>query len=263
MYGMILMAALGGGTVPAGCGPIYGGGWGTPMVVSGGCFGAGCNGGCYGGGCWGSPGAGCWGSPGGGCWGSMPLTSGCFGSGWTPVVNLGCYGSSLGGFAPSYANVPSGVHVVSDNREVVIREPGGEVLQAGSALTEDSGQARPAVPARVSPEKVRRPAPAASDVKEATESIGPPEESLGPARATLVVRLPAEARLTINDAATQQASGTRTFMSPPLRRGEDYHYTLKAELMRGERTLTATRRVAVRAGEEKEVTLTFPSVAGR
>jgi uncharacterized protein (TIGR03000 family) len=261
---MILVAALGGGgTVPAGCGP-FDGGWGTPMVVSGGCFGAGCNGGCYGGGCLGTWSVGgCWGSPGGGCWGSRPLPSGCYGSGWTPVANFGCYGNSLGGFAPSYANVPSGVPVVSDAGEVVIREPSGNISPAGSALAEDSGQAGPAVPARVSPEKVRRPAPAASDVKEASESIGPPEESLGPARATLVVRLPAEARLTINDAVTQQASGTRTFVSPPLRRGEDYHYTLKAELMRGERTLTATRRVAVRAGEEKQVTLTFPSVAGR
>jgi uncharacterized protein (TIGR03000 family) len=109
----------------------------------------------------------------------------------------------------------------------------------------------------------RRPERRPLDGNPATERLGPPEEEApAPAPATVVIRLPAEARLTINNAATHQTSSTRTFVSPPLQPGKEVHYTLKAELVRDGKAITATKRVALRAGEERQVSLAFPSAAG-
>jgi uncharacterized protein (TIGR03000 family) len=254
MYELILMAALGGGSAsPAWCGP------GAPVVVSGGCFGSGCygswpaSGGCWGSGCWGS--AGCWGGGGcwgtwsaGGCWGSLPQTSGCYGSGWGGVVNLGCYGSTAGAYGLYRPYPVEGLPAAPEAEDVVIQDESGVIASSPAAHAVSPTRTAKAEPARPS--------------REPTESIGPPEELEGPARATLVVHLPAEARVTINDAVTRLTSDTRTFVSPPLKRGEEYHYTLKAELTRDGRTLTSSKRVSVRAGEEKQVTLTFPPAAG-
>ena len=72
----------------------------------------------------------------------------------------------------------------------------------------------------------------------------------------LVVNLPAEARLTIDDSPTRSTSSVRTFISPPLSRGKEYSYTLKAELPGGG---TLTKAVTVRAGEQANVRFDFAS----
>lgn len=79
-----------------------------------------------------------------------------------------------------------------------------------------------------------------------------------PAPATIVVNLPAEAKLTIDDAATRSTSSVRVFSTPTLENSKDYFYTLKAEIVRDGQTVTASKRVAVRAGEETRVSLEFP-----
>jgi len=87
----------------------------------------------------------------------------------------------------------------------------------------------------------------------------------GPAPARLVVRLPADARLTIDGGPTRSTGPTRWYVSPPLGPGKTFHYDLRAEVVRDGRRLTATRRVAVRAGQEVDVTMAFPAqaVAGK
>jgi len=72
-----------------------------------------------------------------------------------------------------------------------------------------------------------------------------------------VVRLPAAAKLKVNNVVVRQSSDKRTLISPPLARGKDYHYALAAEFVHDGRTFTASRRIAVRAGEVKQVTLEF------
>jgi uncharacterized protein (TIGR03000 family) len=84
----------------------------------------------------------------------------------------------------------------------------------------------------------------------------PPAPS--PAPATLLVRLPADARLTIDGYAPRSASGTRWFVTPPLEPGRAFHYQLRAELERGGKRLTQMREVAVRAGQQTDVTIDFP-----
>jgi uncharacterized protein (TIGR03000 family) len=73
--------------------------------------------------------------------------------------------------------------------------------------------------------------------------------------ARLIVNLPADAKLTVDDTPTTQTSSQRVFTSPPLEPGRMYHYTLRAELMRDGQRLTATRQVTVQAGRESAVTL--------
>jgi uncharacterized protein (TIGR03000 family) len=83
-------------------------------------------------------------------------------------------------------------------------------------------------------------------------------------RATLVVRLPADATLTVDDQATTSRSDRRTLMSPPLQNNREYYYTLRADVIRDGKPISETKRVTVRAGRESEVKFDFnTSVAQR
>jgi uncharacterized protein (TIGR03000 family) len=78
------------------------------------------------------------------------------------------------------------------------------------------------------------------------------------ARAVLKVEVAADARLYINGQLMQTGSAERAFDTPPLEKGKTYHYTLRAEMVREGRTVSSTRRVAVRAGEETHASLLEP-----
>ena len=83
--------------------------------------------------------------------------------------------------------------------------------------------------------------------------------------ATVVVRLPADARLTIDGEPTRSRGATRTFQSPPLQAGAPSQYVLRAEIVRDGRALSVRQRVRVLAGTVSVVRLdpeTF-SVASR
>jgi uncharacterized protein (TIGR03000 family) len=81
---------------------------------------------------------------------------------------------------------------------------------------------------------------------------------------TIVVTLPEDAKLTIDDNATASTSGKRTFVSPAVAVGRDYHYTLKAEVVRDGKPQTIEKTVTVRAGEETRVNFDVPTgVAAR
>jgi uncharacterized protein (TIGR03000 family) len=86
-----------------------------------------------------------------------------------------------------------------------------------------------------------------------------------PAPATVVVNLPADAKLRVDDYVTTSTSATRVFVSPNLTPGEEFSYTLTAEAVRDGKTVVASRKIAVRAGEETRVSLEFPvaSVASK
>jgi uncharacterized protein (TIGR03000 family) len=94
---------------------------------------------------------------------------------------------------------------------------------------------------------ITTPAPATKTKTKEVKAIAAP--------ATIVVNLPANARLLIDDAATTATSARRVFVSPTLPAGKDFHYTLKAEFVRDGKTITVSREVAVRAGGESNVDL--------
>jgi uncharacterized protein (TIGR03000 family) len=88
----------------------------------------------------------------------------------------------------------------------------------------------------------------------------PPVEKAAPAadRARVIVTLPADARLTVEGKTVATGSGERHFISPPLEKGTNYRYTFKAEVVRNDQTVTQTREVRVRAGEETRVRFDLP-----
>jgi uncharacterized protein (TIGR03000 family) len=71
----------------------------------------------------------------------------------------------------------------------------------------------------------------------------------------VTVKLPADARLYVDNVVCPLTSDTRTFNTPELEVGRSYFYTLKAEVVRDGETRTRSTRVVVEAG--KDVTVEF------
>ncbi len=78
-------------------------------------------------------------------------------------------------------------------------------------------------------------------------------------QATLVVNLPEDATLTVDNEPTSSTSGNRVFVTPSLEAGKEYEYTLKAQVVRDGKVRTATAQVTVRPGEVSSVELQIPS----
>lgn len=74
-------------------------------------------------------------------------------------------------------------------------------------------------------------------------------------RATIRVDLPEDARLTFDGEPTASTGPHRVFVSPPLSRGKEFSYTLRAELMRGGKATFLSKTITIRAGEETRVDL--------
>ncbi len=187
----------------------------------GGCYG--CYGGCYGcyGGGWGHGCCGCWGGCYGGCWGGG--YGGCWGGGYG-----GCYGVAYGG-----GGCYGGYAISAGGVGVGIGGYGGGVILQGGTL-QQSGEKAP------QPKQKR-------------------EESLLPAPATIVVDLPADAKLRIDNDATSSTGASRVFQSPTLNPGKEYQYTLTAEVVRDGKPVKAEQVVTVKAGQTTPVTLTLPA----
>jgi len=81
----------------------------------------------------------------------------------------------------------------------------------------------------------------------------------GDAPGTLIVNLPADARLTFDGVATTSTSEQRTFRTPPLQTGQDYTYTLRAEVNRDGVSSGVTQVVTVRAGQTTRISLEIPA----
>lgn len=92
-------------------------------------------------------------------------------------------------------------------------------------------------------------------VKEKERKDGDKDEASLASPATLVVSLPADAKLMIDDYATMSTSGVRTFSSPVLPAGREFVYSLKAVVVQDGRSVSTTRDVTVRAGETVNVAL--------
>jgi uncharacterized protein (TIGR03000 family) len=86
------------------------------------------------------------------------------------------------------------------------------------------------------------------------EVVPPPKktgnESLAPTRARLIVDLPSDATLYIDDHKMTATAGRRTFNTPALETGETYYYMVRAEVMKDGAPVSVTKRVIVKPGEE-------------
>ena len=77
--------------------------------------------------------------------------------------------------------------------------------------------------------------------------------------------LPADAKLTIDGAATTSTSSLRVFTSPQLPVGKEFHYNLEAKLVRDGKPVVFDKSITVRAGQETRVNMDagLASVASR
>jgi uncharacterized protein (TIGR03000 family) len=240
MYSMVLMMALTSGAEAPAFGHSY-----VSESCCGGCCSSSCCGGtvvystCCGGGCSSSccgyssccggghklfSGFGGWfkhHSCCGGCCGYSSCCGGCCGG---TVITSGCCGGCCGGtvVAPAAPAAPAPTKVME--------EPKKEDMKKDE------------------PKKDVLPEPK----KEARNTVAP---------ATILVSLPADAKLLIDDAATASTSASRRFVTPELEVGKVFTYTLKATVVRDGKTVVASKVVTVRAGETSNIEIEVPTVS--
>lgn len=68
-------------------------------------------------------------------------------------------------------------------------------------------------------------------------------------KATVVVELPENAKLFVDDMPVEVSAGLQTFDTPALEPGRDYYYMVRIETKRDGKPLSQTRLVIVRAGQ--------------
>jgi uncharacterized protein (TIGR03000 family) len=76
------------------------------------------------------------------------------------------------------------------------------------------------------------------------------KETAASAKARLIVELPADAKLYIDDQLMKTSSTKRNFSTPELRDGQSYFYDIRVEVVRDGKTYESTQRIIVRAGEQ-------------
>ena len=79
-----------------------------------------------------------------------------------------------------------------------------------------------------------------------------------PAPASIIVRLPGNAVLKIDDQLTASKGARRVFVSPAIPTDREYHYTLTAEIVKDGVTQSVTEKVKVVAGRTSVVAINFP-----
>lgn len=72
-------------------------------------------------------------------------------------------------------------------------------------------------------------------------------------RGLIVVSLPADARLFLDNLPSAVGANLRSFISPELEVGKNYFYTVRVEVERGGKTLTESQRVYFQPGREVRV----------
>lgn len=178
----------------------------------------------------------------GSCYGSCSgRTSGCTGS---------CHGQEFGsrmrafngsctgrGYACSGSSYSCSGYSHSCNGGVLRDSPfsdGFALPGPATSILDAPAQPSPAIPPLTVPESRRI-------------SFAPPLSS-STGRATVVVKLPADATLYAEGQRLALTSAERSFVTPPLPLHEDYSYAFRVEYVRGGETISQSKKASVRAG---------------
>ncbi len=257
MYSLVLMTAMSGAPADPGFNGYF-----RDLFNRGGCSGSctGCTGsgsgspyGCYGGG--GYSGSSDYSSC-SGCCGGEPRGflsrvrrlfggSGCCGGGYAAASRSSgcCGGGCCGGTAMAYSCFGGPVSytpVMSGGLSCV----GGPLLSAPPPVF-DSVPSAPTIPYTV-PDAIPTPAPPPAALDRT--GFRPVSATAEGGRGTVVVRLPADARLYAEDRPHTLVGGERRFVTPELPAGREFVYRFRVEYERDGETIGVTRKVAVRAG---------------
>ena len=81
------------------------------------------------------------------------------------------------------------------------------------------------------------------------EKLDAPKKQDDTTRAKVLIDVPAQAKLYIDDQPMSNKTGLRTFVTPPLQRGQSYFYDVKIVLTVDGQEKVQTQRVILRAGE--------------
>jgi uncharacterized protein (TIGR03000 family) len=209
-----------------------------------------CGGGCYGysgscSGCWG----GCYGSY-GSCHGSWGSCSGCWGGGYSGyAAGSYQYGQPVmsGYYDPRSGTLPTWSDVDKNTvRPITPGDRKGEGVYTDEPAKQPDRVSPGASGGTTTPRDPNRPT--------GTPPM-PKQQSAADAPATIIVDLPANARLTVDGQITQSTSSRRTFVSPPLKQGVTYQYSLEAKL---DGNVTTIRAIDVRAGQVSRITMDTP-----
>jgi uncharacterized protein (TIGR03000 family) len=76
------------------------------------------------------------------------------------------------------------------------------------------------------------------------------KESALPDKARLIVEVPVNAKLYIDEQLMKSTATTRSFSTPTLEVGQSYYYDVRVEVVRDGKTYEGSKRVVVRAGEQ-------------
>lgn len=277
MYSVILMAAM---TTPAEV-PTFG------RLFRGGCVGYACNGctGCVGyacGGCAGCVGSACNGCAGyacggvsvvpygysagyacggcGGCGGRfLGWRAGCWSDGgwrvWFSCHGAGaCHGYAYAGLSYGFAGCYGSCYGSFTNYFSYWSTPAAPAPAAPAPMATPAPMQTPPPAAQpMNPEAPKKAEPAADPAKPMTYA----------APASVIVNLPAEAKLLANGVTTRQTGSERRFTTPNLEPGIRHMYTLTAEISRNDQTIRESIDIEVFPGQETRVTfrklLTFAS----
>jgi len=71
--------------------------------------------------------------------------------------------------------------------------------------------------------------------------------------ATVLVKAPADVRITVNGQPATRRATEETFTTPVLQAGQTYYYVFEAEAVRNGKPITLKRHVQVRAGQQSQV----------
>jgi uncharacterized protein (TIGR03000 family) len=172
----------------------------------------------------------------GSCYGCYGGTYSCYGGcygGCTGCYGGGCWGCYGGSFGSCY-----GCHGCYGCYGC---------YGSGYATGYTPAHVQPAMPGApgAAPEKVPAPKPEEKKVSAANA-------------AKLIIDLPADAKLFVDDQLMKTTSAHRVFNTPTLESGQTYFYILRAEVVRDGKSQSESKRVIVRAGEE--IRAAFPEL---
>jgi uncharacterized protein (TIGR03000 family) len=209
-----------------------------------GCSCSGCYGcrGCYGCSCWGSYcSCSCWGSSCScACWGYSYYSActGCWCSGCCGGNFCSCSGVviAMPGYSSCSCSCTCSGYGIGGGYPAT-PGPGGEIVPAPKT-------GGPSMP------------PADSSTAPRNDAERDPKAPAAPAR--LTVRLPADARLWVDQVECPMTSSERAFNTPVLQPGQTYYYTLKISVQRQGAPVTDSQRVLVRAGQSVNVIFNEP-----
>jgi uncharacterized protein (TIGR03000 family) len=138
---------------------------------------------------------------------------------------MGCYGGAGYGYGGGYG----GGYVTPGYSGTVV--PGGMYGPTGTGTPTGEGLGEPS-----------------TDKKDKKDKKGTNGTMLNN-KAKLVVELPTDAKLFIDDLPMKTTSNVRAFNTPELERGQAYYYMVRVETVRDGKPVSETRRVIVRAGQ--------------